>query len=202
MRQITFMRKRYEHIEGTENQDPANVPELVDVHDDAARQKIGVWRWTGIQQFRDMILPVVQSRRTMDFGGSAGPIGYGAEIVDYEAPARAPYDICGDFGCIFTSHTLEHVPDIELCVGVLCAKLAVGGRFIAFVPHWTNEKLRAENWPPHCQTFYMTDDKCPYEDGWPEHWVDLQMICERYVDIAVAEVTDDENMIIIGDRTR
>jgi hypothetical protein len=138
--------------------DPANyavIHDLVGNHSIETRRKVGAWRWPLVQKLRDPLLEALEGR-ALDFGGSAGPIGYGALIVDHEAPDKALYDVPGLFDLVFTSHTLEHVTDIFLCVQSLILKTRIGGTIAVVVPSWRNEKLRAENWPHHEHTFCLT----------------------------------------------
>jgi hypothetical protein len=90
--------------------------ELIDKHEPEVIRKIGAWRWPAIQNHQQLILERITDRRTLDFGGAAGGIGYGAVVVDYGVANKALYDVSGWFSTIFTSHTLEHVVDLPLAL--------------------------------------------------------------------------------------
>jgi hypothetical protein len=120
-----------------------------------------------VQTVRNQLLEALKAvDLAIDFGGSAGPLGYGSVIVDPESSETPTlYDVPGLAGLIFTSHTLEHLKDVGLAVSSLVAKLHVGGYIIAHVPSWKREHLRAENWPHHHQTFRLAADR----DAPPEY---------------------------------
>ncbi len=145
--------------------DPANAAvsrNLVGKHSAEVLQQVGAWRWPLVSKHRDRILELIKQDYVIDFGGSAGPIGYGSLVVDRQSHHVGLDDVPGDADCIFTSHTLEHVVDLRCCLAALFAKLRLFGHLIVHVPSFANAGLRAENWPHHGQTFCFEGDDCKY----------------------------------------
>ena len=173
-------RTDYEHIERIEPNAHEFEPLPISEHTDDVRSKMGAWRWLGLEPYRDLLMSLMHDARVMDFGGSAGPISNDAEIVDYEADAKAPYDLTGKFDVIFTSHTLEHIADVQNCVNCLVDKLNEGGWFVAFVPGWKYEPWRAVNYPTHYQTFYLSWDELPEDirDDLDPSWTAIDQVLE------------------------
>ena len=126
----------------------------------------GAWRWPIVYSNSDKILPLIQDKHCIDFGGGAAPVAYGAQVVDRLTENKSLIDLPGQWDTIFTCHTLEHIVDISLCVQMIHAKLKPGGHIVAVVPSWQFTKLRAENWPHHAQTFYLWRDVDRTEPGW------------------------------------
>lgn len=181
--------------------DPANYArdnKLVGVHDPDTRALIGAWRWPLLQhdEVRRIALEWIQAAdRIIDFGGAAGGLGYGAVVVDRIGAIRGLEDVDGPVDMIFTSHTLEHVRDLGLVLCMFYLKLAPRGRVIALVPSWRNEKLRAENWPHHAQTFCLRSN----EDAPAEYTrLDTEMAGRGLAPTAVGEGFG--NLIVFAER--
>jgi SAM-dependent methyltransferase len=137
----------------------------VNQHSAVMRSMIGAWRWPIVQKHGEVIQQAIVGKRAIDFGGFAGPIGYGAIVVDYQAPHDQPrslYDIAGTVDTIFSSHTVEHLSDPVLFFQSCYAKIREGGLLIVQVPSWRKEHLRAGNWPFHEQTFCLEGDDCEF----------------------------------------
>lgn len=172
---------------------------LVDNHEVSTREKVGAWRWPGIFKHRDRLLNLLlSSRGAIDFGGAAGPIGYGATVVDMFAPAKAFWDLAGPCNLIFSSHTFEHVPDLGALLGAIYYKLARPGHLVVFVPSWRLEHLRAENWPHHCHTFCLSTDRTR---GVHPDWIPLDKVLSTGFEVELAEHTEDGCILAIA-RTR
>lgn len=167
-------------------------------HSPEMRRKIGAWRWSLIREepVRQKLLEWIDAAdRIIDFGGAAGPLGYGALVVDRIGEVRGLEDVEGKVDLIFTAHTLEHVIDLGL---VLCAfhwKLNDTGRLVVLVPSYRNKGLRAENWPHHAQTFCLTQNGKLNED-----WVRLDAILARHRFQPVLAVEGHENIIIFAEK--
>lgn len=112
-----------------------------------AASALGVWRWRGMPGVRDLL--IAAAGNIIDFGGAAAPLGLGAMVVD-----TAPRDAHGQAvlvssltyckaPLIFTSHTLEHVPDLDATLEQITSALMPRGTLIAHVPAWTCERWRA-----------------------------------------------------------
>lgn len=168
---------------------------LVDVHSEAALRRVGAWRWPLMQKHADALLGIIEDAELVfDFGGLAGPLGYGSMVVDYGAVHRSFCDIPQTPDAIFSSHTLEHIPDLDLALCMHRDKLAVGGRIVAHVPSWRTIRWRAENWPHHHHTFSLAGA------GAPEECVRLDRRIGEWAEIELAD--DDHGSLIVVGRKR
>lgn len=175
------------HID-TMHEDPANyaiTAGLVNNHDAWVRTRIGVWRWRGLMNHKDLILDLIRDKYVLDLGGQAAPLGYGSIIVDYNSRIDAPrslFDVPDQADVVFASHLLEHIVDVEGMVAAIYRKLKPGGVLIAQVPSYHFENLRAENDERHEHTFCLSSDGVEFEafDGL---LADFEMVvCEYLVD--------------------
>lgn len=171
--------------------------ELVGDHSPEAIRAVGAWRWPLVSKHRELILRELEGKRAIDFGGLAGSVGYGAIVVDHGAEYRAIYDVPGQVDTVFTSHTLEHVEDVETCLGCIRRKLTTGGALIAQVPSWRFESLRAENWPHHVHTFRLS---CRVDPEAPARYTALDVLVSGWAEIELAE--DDGECILLIARKR
>lgn len=141
---------------------------------------LGVWRWRGMQRHAEAILCEMEREggRVLDFGGAGGPLGLGSMVVDLlERDAQGntvsfhSLDQVRHFRtrepvatCVFTSHALEHVPDLDAGLAQIAACLAPSGLLIAHVPAYTCVRWRvgvhtnAEGFGEHCWDFGLTDE--------------------------------------------
>lgn len=180
--------------------DPIGLAEtlgLVGKHDPYTRALIGAWRWPGIWENRANIRAVVSQPYVVDLGGTAGAIGYGAIIVDYEDPERKTlFDLPGPVNAIFSSHTLEHVEDLDLLLHCCRRKLDPTGQFIAFVPSWKSERLWHRNWPYHRHTFRLGDE----EGAPPESECIREVIEPHFPNILFASYTKGGGILVIAEK--
>lgn len=173
-------------------EDPANNPNAelyVDVHTEEAIRAVGAWRWPLIYKHRSAILPLLRGR-TIDFGGLAGSIGYGSIVVDHGAAEyRALYDVPGRVDTIFSSHTLEHVQDLNMVLQCMVSKAT--GHLILQVPSWRCEMLRTENWAHHYHNFCLAA-----EIGW-QNEIPLDAAISQCADVVLAD-TDGHSILVIA----
>lgn len=145
--------------------DPASIqpdrPDLVDVHTTEAIRRMGAWRWPLLWRHRAAIRKALEAGLAVDFGGLAGPIGYGAVIVDMDGPLRSLDDVEGVPHTFFSSHTLEHLHDPLATLEDMNERLAPGGWMIHHTPSWHKEKHRPENWPHHHAAFCLRGTPAP-----------------------------------------
>lgn len=155
--------------------------------------RVGAWRWGIVHRNADKILQLIVGRYCIDFGGAAGPIGYGAKIVDRLADDRSLFDLPGQCDTVFTSHTLEHIVDVELAIGMIQMKLKPGGYLVAVVPSYNVEHLRAERWARHAQTFRLSTSQ---QNG--DGWLSLDsLVVDGGFDVVCSE-EDGEHILVIG----
>lgn len=159
-------------------------------HSPEAIAQLGVWRWKGIQKHAARILDAICGKRVIDFGGADGPLGFGSIVVDSKSEAKTLDDIAGQVDVIFTSHTLEHVEDVEGFLTESFHKLLNGGVLIAHVPAWTCERWRADRYNNSAQP------------NGHKHTFDIPGLAERFslsgFDMELAEYCGDDSIIIFA----
>jgi hypothetical protein len=113
---------------------------------------LGAFRWRGFQERLDEILEVITMfDPVIDFGGAAGPIGLGTEIVDsLELDRRGKpvryhrlTDLPSAPGAVISSHTFEHIPNLSEVIDEVATSLKPNGVLIAHVPCFTCDRWRA-----------------------------------------------------------
>jgi len=134
-------------------------------HSLAARATLGVWRWKGMQRYMDTILGLCIGKRVIDFGGFDGPLGLGSIIVDPKAECKTLDDVPDLVDVIFSSHTLEHVNDLEGTLRAFYNKLVPGGHVIIHVPAWTCKRWRAGGYDNPAQEEAHKWTFCLHNDG-------------------------------------
>lgn len=106
--------------------------------------EMGVWRWQGLREYRDIVLAIVQGRRTIDFGGFAGPLGHASIVVDpLDSEHKTLKDVPGKVGAIFSSHTIEHIAPLQATLSEMAEKTEPGGYWVFHLPAYTCERWRA-----------------------------------------------------------
>ena len=150
---------------------------------------IGAWRWLCNWQKRKFLLELIFSdKKGIDFGGALGPIGGNTIVVDVVSLFPKIDDIKDDaFDYIFTSHTLEHVPNLAEVLIKLYNKLKNGGIIYISVPSYTCVRWRADNLPKHLWTFSLEDGKFTRID---------KMVEEVGFKIYTAEYAWDDSIVI------
>ena len=156
-------------------------------------EKVGVWRWPLVDKWKTKLLPLIEDAETvLDFGGSAGPLGYGSIIVDWHDPKHKSFlDVPGKVDLIFSSHTVEHVADFEGLMYAVRYKLKPGGWCCFHVPSWKMECWQAENNDQHEWTFSLAP--CGSE------WINLRQWFENVFNNVITD-EDEKNLIIFGRR--
>ncbi len=149
---------------------------LVDNHENWTRGVIGAWRWVALHIFRERIVELIRGNYAIDLGGAAGPVGYGAHVVDYWSKYRGLWDLPPNADVVFASHVLEHFVDIDNALASIAQKLRPGGHLIVQVPSYKNEMLRADNWEVHEQTFCLEADGVEFTalDTLLSEWFDME----------------------------
>lgn len=137
-------------------------------HDADMRAVLGVWRWRGLYDHRELLLPILENAKSiLDHGGGACPLEFGADVVESDAELAAcegPYDV------VFSSHTLEHCKNVSATIAKFTELLRHGGYLILHVPaytapHWNAGTVRENDaiHGPHLWNFCLASDwsKCP-----------------------------------------
>src|SRR5690606_30960590 len=100
------------------------------------KNRLGIFRWRGIERNLDFLLPILtdSQKRIIDFGGAASSVGFHSVVVDQlrtdafgnPVPFHSLSEVEGEVDVIFSSHTLEHIPDLDGILGSIAAKLKPG----------------------------------------------------------------------------
>jgi len=135
---------------------------------------LGGWRWKGLFTHRELFVEKIFSDtlKGVDFGGSQRPIAKHIDIVDiedkdyynrpvkYKKLSEVEYNI--DY--IFSSHTLEHLPNLEEILGEMYDALGDNGTLLINVPAYTCRRWQAGmglsmGGTPHLHTFKLKKNR-------------------------------------------
>ena len=185
--------------------------------------KLGGWRWKGIFTYRETFIDLIFNKnlRGVDFGGSQRPIASHVDVVDiedtdfygrpvkYKTLEEVDYDL--DF--IFTSHTLEHIPDLDQTLTSMYDNLTKDGILAINIPSHTVKRWWANtgNWmggTPHVHSFKLSKTNAPYytHAGTQRYesipnLIDIDTLLEKKgFNIALAEYSGDNNIIIFAEK--
>jgi SAM-dependent methyltransferase len=180
-------------------------------HQTIAR-RLGVFRWRGIQKNLDAILPLLTQpgAKIIDFGGAGGPLGFGAEVVDKldqdawgrEVRHHALADIGSDVSVVFSSHALEHIPELDDTLGSIQHCLRPGGHLILHVPSFQCERWRAglhtnRRYSDHVWTFGI--GPCPQCINC-HNYVDIEQKVRERFELRRAEYCGDDSIFILAQK--
>lgn len=177
------------------------------------RTMLGVWRWKGIFTYRETFIDLVfnEDLKGIDFGGSQGPVAPHVDIVDlettdyYHRPIKYHKlsDVDYPIDYIFSSHTLEHIPNLEEVLDEIYEALVPDGILALNLPSYTCKRWWAHtgNWmggTPHVHTFKLA--KTSVDEEIPG-LIDIDTLLEKKgFKIALAEYAGDSNIIIFAEK--
>lgn len=180
---------------------------------------LGAWRWLGALEYREVIAEAVfdESRRGLDLGGARGPISplvvicdrLAKDVFGREVPFRGIDEIDDEsLDYIWTSHTLEHIPELPRFLGELSAKLRPGGRLFAMVPAWTCTRWRAGvhdyadtgGASPHLYTFALAGDKEAGDAGL-SRLIRFDTLVSEQLFVEEAAMTGDNSIFLMARRS-
>lgn len=173
-------------------------------------KKLGGWRWKGLFTYRKEIVPILYDNnlKGVDFGGSQRPISNHLDIVDleqkdyYNRPIKynSLKQIEGELDFIFSSHTLEHIPNLEEILDDMFQSLKNGGKLILNLPSYTCKRWRADSGQDmggtlHVHTFKLS--KTELTDN-IKHLINIDsLLKDKGFNIEVSEYTGDNSIIVI-----
>lgn len=170
--------------------------------------RLGVFRWRGMQEHLDIILELLEKegQKVIDLGGAASPLGLGSEIVDFqkkdafgrEVPYQSLEEVEGPVDLIFTSHTLEHIPDLEKVLRQMHGLLRPGGNLLVHVPSFYCERWRAgvhknPTYNDHYWTFGLSGSETP---PGLVRFCPVDEVVEKYFELRFAEYCGDDSIFI------
>jgi len=177
---------------------------------------LGAWRWLGVYERRSVLADYVFSKSLhgVDLGGARGPVSLEVDICD-----RLEKDIFGrpvkysnvneipggSLDYLWSSHTLEHVDDLDGFIRLLSTKLKPEGKLITLVPAYTCTRWRAgrheyadaHGASDHLYTFCLSGDK--EKTGLPD-CQPIDGLIGRYFHIDDAAMAGDNSIFILATR--
>ena len=139
-------------------------------------RRLGVFRWRGIQENLDLILDRISGtgKVIVDFGGAAMPLALGSQVVDRmetdvfgnSVPYHSLLQLPEKADVIFSSHTLEHIPNLDEVLAEISTALKPHGILILLVPAFSCVDWRAgvhknPSHNDHCWTFGLAETVVP-----------------------------------------
>ncbi len=172
---------------------------------------LGCWRWKALWQYKDVIAPLVFDSKLngIDFGGANGPVSFNTTIVDFDdkdvfarkVNYRNLEDLKEPADFVFTSHTLEHIEDLDTILGKIKDCLKPNGKFIAHVPaysciRWrpgihTNKKFNDHVWSFHLEGDENINASVPKPLA-----IDTKI--KAYFSVETSEYVGDNSIMVIG----
>jgi len=134
---------------------------------------LGCWRWKTLWQKKQELLPVLfdKSLNGVDFGGANGPVSLHAKVVDFaekdtfnrQVNYKNLTDVKQPVDYIFSSHTLEHIPDLDAIFTDMQQLVKKGGNLFFHVPAYSCERWRSglhtnRAFNDHAWTFHLASD--------------------------------------------
>ncbi|NBG65880.1 methyltransferase domain-containing protein [Acidiluteibacter ferrifornacis] len=175
---------------------------------------LGGWRWKGLWQYREQLIPIIfnENIKGIDFGGANGPISLTIPIVDFAKKdsfnrvvkynSLTELDFLVDF--IFSSHTLEHIEDLDLIFSQMNEKLNDEGQLIFLVPAYSCKRWNSgvhinKKFNDHAWTFYLSKNK-PDHNFKKLNAFDLSV--GRHFDVKVAEYVGDNSIYVLAKKRK
>jgi SAM-dependent methyltransferase len=170
--------------------------------------KLGVFRWRGMQKHIETILKVVSvdGARVVDFGGAAGPMGMGSMLVDQQETDllgrpvlfHSLADVPGTVDVIFSSHTLEHIPNLDDVLTKFAGILRPNGQLLLHLPSFSCERWRAgihshRTYNPHVWTFGLGSKPEGLECA---NYLDIAAHLKRWFLVEEADYCGDDSIFI------
>lgn len=171
--------------------------------------RLGVFRWRGIHRNKERILQSLQgpNKVVIDLGGAAGPLGLGSIIVDFlekdaygnEVPYKFLKDVQQEVDVVFTSHTLEHIPNLENLIEEVKEVLKPHGEFFIHIPAFYCERWRAGThtnklYNDHVWTFGLAGSEVPEN---LQNYLEIDSLLSKYFEIELKEYCGDDSIFII-----
>lgn len=172
--------------------------------------RLRAFRWRGIQENLDLILDLIAEPAGLvaDLGGAASPFGLGSVVVDqlpYDADGnpvayRSLEELPGQAAAVLSSHTLEHIPDLEGALARIRDSLAPDGTFVALLPafscvRWRTGTHSHAEFGDHVWTFGLKNT--PNLPADLLSYVEIDALLERFFTVASAAYCGDDSIFIV-----
>jgi hypothetical protein len=171
---------------------------------------LGSWRWKGMYLHRHRLIPILMNHnlRGIDIGGAAGPVSMEATVVDFserdvfgrrvQFQTLDQLDFSPDY--IFSSHTLEHVKDVEQLLKQMRDASHKDSSIVLHLPAWTCTRWRAgehthRNYGNHLWTFYLTTQKPTMSLN---NMIAVDELVSNHFRIDFAEHVGDDSILILA----
>jgi SAM-dependent methyltransferase len=177
---------------------------------------LGAWRWLGVYEKRDLLQKYVFSHHLagLDVGGARGPISLEVDLCDRLEKDIFRRDIKyhdiseisnGSLDYVWSSHTLEHIPELEDFICRLRDTLKDNGKLIILVPAYTCRRWRAGSHKytdeggdsSHLYTFCLTSDKIKEETA---GCCAIDEVVGRHFAVDEAEMVGDNSIFLLATR--
>ncbi|PID52666.1 MAG: hypothetical protein CR972_00780 [Candidatus Moraniibacteriota bacterium] len=176
---------------------------------------LGAWRWLGVYENRELIKNFVfdESKKGIDFGGARGPISLFADICDW-----LEYDIFGrkvlynnlseieneSLDYIWTSHTLEHIKNIDEIFLEMEKKLKKRGVFLCHVPSYTCKRWNSgihkykdeKGDSSHVHTFFLSSQKKVNEVK--NNFVPIDLFVSHFFHVEYSKYVGDNSIFLVA----
>ncbi len=172
---------------------------------------LGCWRWMGLYENKDKIINTVYQGQGIDFGGAAGPVTKNSTIVDFSTEdifkrpvqIRNLTDVTFKADYIFTSHTLEHIPDLDLIFTQMNDVIKKDGQLIIHLPayscvRWRNGLHTNRKFNDHAWTFYLNKDADTVENLQLSNTMAIDQKVLEYFSIEEADYCGDNSIMIFA----
>ena len=176
--------------------------------DPTAKVELGCYRWKGVYQYKDFINEKLKSGMCVDFGGAASPIGNCVIVDQLQTDStgkpitfKTIDSINSDIDFIFSSHTLEHILDVEGTLKLMNQKLTTDGSIFLHLPAYTCKRwLPSVHHNPtygdHQWSFSLSGDTKA-----PEHRnLEIDKLVSRYFNITKSGYVGDNSIVIIANK--
>jgi len=176
-------------------------------------EKLGIFRWRGMQKHMQLILDTIDGispDKVIDLGGAACPLGFNSTIVDFlEKDAwgrKVPYKYIENYpnkvDVVFTSHTLEHIDNLEEVLGNVHQQMNNGAKFIAHIPSFYCERWRVgihknRSYNDHAWTFGLAETEAPKS---LKKYKEIDTLLARFFNLEIVEYCGDDSIFIFGEK--
>lgn len=178
--------------------------------------KLGVFRWRGMQEHLDKILPLLTegNKTIIDFGGAGCPLGLNSILID-----RLNKDILGNkieyndlseykgqVDIVFASHVFEHIENLDDILLSIRDKLLEGGKLICMVPSFSNIYWNAgdhnhKKFGRHVWTMGLSETDKNITKDIP-YYMDIDTKIAQYFKLDLVEYCGDDCIIIIAEKDK